>query len=158
MYTVYKQFLKQVPGNISPAGKYPAEEFILKSPVFQRFPVIRVRLGNDKVEYFPPVVDDGMQPETEKPSRRTFSPVGYPFECLMAVTDGVGKMIPAMYLNIPGIKGFQVSELFEVEENKNRDYFAVRHREFALPASFAAVFWEEVSLHYRVKNPAEFVN
>jgi hypothetical protein len=75
-----------------------------------------------------------------------------------AVTDGVGKMIPAMYLNIPGIKGFQVSEVFQVKHNKNRDDFAVRHGEFALPASFAAVFWKEVSLHYRVKNPAEFVS
>jgi hypothetical protein len=60
------------------------------------------------------------------------------------VTDGVGKMIPAMYPNIPGIKGFQVFELFEVEQNKNRDDFTVRQGEFALPASFAAVFWEEV--------------
>jgi hypothetical protein len=60
------------------------------------------------------------------------------------VTDGVGKMIPAMYLNIPGIKGFYVSEVFDAEQNKNRDDFAVRHCEFALTASFAAVFWEDV--------------
>jgi hypothetical protein len=85
MYTVHKEFLKQVPGNISPAGEYPAEEFIMKSPVFQRLPVVHVRVGNDKVENFSPVVDDGMQPETEKPSRRTFSFGSYHFEGLMAV-------------------------------------------------------------------------
>jgi hypothetical protein len=74
-----------------------------------------------------------------------------------AVADRTGKIIPAMYLNILRIKGFQVSELFEMKEDKNGDYLTVGQGEFAVSASFAAVFFEGVSLHCRVKIEAEFV-
>jgi hypothetical protein len=62
-----------------------------------------------------------------------------------------------VYLNVLSIKGFRVSELFEVEQDKNGDYLTVGHGEFAVPALFAAVFFEDVPLHYRVKIATEFV-
>jgi hypothetical protein len=74
-----------------------------------------------------------------------------------AVADRMRKIIPAVYLNVPGIKGFQVPELFEVKEDKNGDYLTVGQDEFAVPASFATVFLEDVSLHCRVEIEAEFV-
>jgi hypothetical protein len=175
----------------------------VKSFVFQRFTVVRVRPGNHKVKDFSPIIDEDMQLEAEKPSRRTFT-FGYqPFECPVAVfaldvtypkrggiserdagtftrtaqlqekrhihdcfllqfhktvvADGMGKIIPAMYLNILRIKGFQVSELFEMKEDKNGDCLAVGQGEFAVPASFAAVFLKGMPQHYRIKIFAEFV-
>jgi hypothetical protein len=53
-----------------------------------------------------------------------------------AVADRMRKIIPAVYLNVPGIKGFQVPERFEVKEDKNGDYLTVGQGEFAVPASF----------------------
>jgi hypothetical protein len=74
MYAVHKQFFEQILGNISPAGEYFAEEFIMKSPAFQRLPIVRVRPGNDKVKNFSPVVDDDMQLEVKKTIPSYFSP------------------------------------------------------------------------------------
>jgi hypothetical protein len=48
MYAIYEELLEQVLGNISPVGEYFAEQFIVKSFVFQWVTVVCVRLGNDK--------------------------------------------------------------------------------------------------------------
>jgi hypothetical protein len=57
-----------------------------------------------------------------------------------AVADRTGKILPAVYLNVLSIKGFQVSELFEVEQDKNvitslSDMVNLRFR-LRLPLSF----------------------
>jgi hypothetical protein len=46
---------------------------------------------------------------------------------------------------------------FLTDEDKNRDYFTVRQGEFAISASLAVVFFEEMSLYCRIKMSAEFV-
>jgi hypothetical protein len=74
-----------------------------------------------------------------------------------AVADGTGKIIPAVNLNVLRIKGFQISELFEMEQDKNGDCLAVGQGEFAVPASFAAVFLKGMPHHCRIKIFAEFV-
>jgi hypothetical protein len=82
MNIIDKQLFKQVSTDITLISKEFSEEFLMEFPVFERFSVVNMCLGDEEFNNLSLIIDNQMKLKTEKPPDGRFAGC-HSFENLM---------------------------------------------------------------------------